>query len=98
MLLEDVRFRGLCARILSVRQVPSRSLVLLGRLRSPGHVVCPATFDLPSVDAQSLLSPADDATLPHTGARNSRNRFRMSSTGEELSKYSSDDSQGARAV
>ena len=45
-----------------MRRVPSSSLVLLGRWRSPGHVVvCPATFDLPSVDAQSLLSPADDA-------------------------------------
>ena len=36
--------------------------------------------------------------VPHTGARISRNRFRMSSTGEELSKYSADDSRGARAV
>ena len=38
------------------------------------------------------------AFVPHTGARNSRNRFRMSSTGEELSKYSNDDPRRARAV
>ena len=36
--------------------------------------------------------------VTHTGARNSRNRFRRSSTGEELSKHSADDSRGARAV
>ena len=34
----------------------------------------------------------------HTGARNSRNRFRVSSTGEELSKYTADDRRSARAV
>ena len=36
--------------------------------------------------------------VPHTGVRNSRNRFRMSSTGEELSKNTDDDPRGARAV
>ena len=46
-----------------MRQVPCRSLVLFGRLRSPSHVVCQETLDLPSVDAQSLLPPGDDATF-----------------------------------
>ena len=36
--------------------------------------------------------------VPHTGARNSRNRVRTSSSGEELSRYSADDPRGARAV
>ena len=42
---------------------------------------------LPSVDVQQLLSqvhgPAFVFSWPHIGARNSRNRFRKSSTGAE---------------
>ena len=53
-------------------------------------------------DVLSFLSQELGATfsafVPHTGARNSRNRFRMSSLGEELSKYSADDPRGARAL
>ena len=36
--------------------------------------------------------------VPHTGARNSRNRVRTSSSGEELSRFSAEDPRGARAV
>ena len=69
-------------------QAPSRSLVQLGQLHFPSHdVVGPASTRRHSC-----------AFVPHTAARNIRNRFRMSSTGEELSKYSADDPRGARAI
>ena len=55
-----------------------------------------------SCGVQSLLSQVHGATsvlfVHHTGARNSRNRFRMASTGEELFKYPADDPRGAPAV
>ena len=69
----------------------------------PGLVVVgPAMLVHPGVGVQSLLSQVHSTTFVllvlHSGACNSRNRFRMSSTGEELSKYSADDQRGARAV
>ena len=56
---------------------------------------------LPCLGVLSLLSPVRDATcvcLRSTQAHVTRNRVRMSSTGEELSKYSPDDLRRARAV
>ena len=48
------------------------------------------------------LSPADDAEFVFLHSTQVlvtlATVFRMSSTGEELSKYSADDSRGARAV
>ena len=75
----------------------------LGRLHFPGHVVVgPAMLLRPGVGVQSLLSQRHGATfvpfVPHTGARDSGNRIRMSSTSGELSTYSADDPRSAQAV
>ena len=64
MLVGDACFRELCVQILSVRRVPSTSLVRLGQLCFPGHVVvCPAAPLRPGVGVQSLLSQVHGATF-----------------------------------
>ena len=57
-------------------------------------------FQVPAFNHFSLHFTAPHLCffVPHTGVHNSRNRFRMSSTGEEHSKYPAEDPRGARAV
>ena len=90
--------RELCVQMPLVRRPPSTSLERSDRLRFPSHVVVgSAMFLRLGVDVQSTRRHIC-AFVPHTGARSSGNRFHMSPTGEELSKYSADDPRDARAV
>ena len=65
----------------------------VGRLSTKSSSKCPL-----STTSFSNTRRHIGVVVPHTGARNSRNRVRMSSTGEDTSKYSADDPRGARAV
>ena len=97
VLAGDARFRELCVQIPSVRRVPSRSWVRLGQLRLPAANASSSKCRR-SITSLSSTRRHMCVVVPHTGTRNSRNRFHMSSTGEEVSKYSADDPRSARAV
>ena len=74
----------------------------VGQLHSPRRRLSSKASSSPmcrrSIASLSSTGRNICAVVPHTGARNSRNRVRMSSSGEELSRYSTDDPRGGRAV
>ena len=77
-----------------MRRVPSKSLVRLGQLHFPGSVQLCFFAQVSTFNAMLRMR----AFVLDTSARNSRSRFRVSSTGEEMSTYSADDPRGARAI